>query len=109
MTKERFLSIYEAYVLRATKCWHDSAKSYVSYLKGANSSAMKELGYPDYLEWIAECSWYARTRDYVSRLANSVASTKVPNTTKSKRIKAIDFLDQLIDEIFCNTRSWPCF
>ena len=108
MTKERFLSVFEKYVLRTTKCWPDSAESYAQYLKGANSSAMEELGYPDYLEWIAECSLHNRAKDYVFRLAKSVhLTTKPANETKSKRIKAINRLDQFIDEIFCNKNIWP--
>lgn len=110
MTKERFLSVFEAYVLRTTKCWPDSAESYAQYLKGANSSAIKELGYPDYLEWIAESSSHNRAKDFISRLAYSVNLTKKPtDSTKSKRIEAITLLDQFIDAIFCNVYSWPRF
>ena len=101
MVKERFLSVFENYVLRTSKCWSDSAKSYAKYIRDANLSAMNELGSPDYLEWMAECSRYDKLKDYVSKLWVSIDLTVIPTCdAKNNRKCAVRALDSFIDDTF---------
>ena len=82
MMKKKFLSVYKMYVIRKRGCSQKSAESYVSYLKGVNSRSMRELKYPDYLEWISECSDYKRIHEYICELERSVPF--VSSSTESK-------------------------
>jgi hypothetical protein len=78
------------------------------YIKGANIDAMNDLGYPNYLEWIADCSDYASIKRYVLMLKNGVVSTKTSRSA-NQRLGAINYLEQFVDELLLNNESWPQF
>lgn len=107
MTKERFLSVFQAYAFRKLGCEAKSAKEYARYIQALNAHAMK-LGHPDYLEWIAECSRWDCIKIYIHMLENSIASITAAST-RSNYKSALRHLDRFTDEILYQNRDWPQF
>lgn len=110
MTKERFLSIFEAYVLRTRGCKRKTAHDYRMYLEHINTYAISDCRYPDYLEWISECSRDDKVNDYVSRLENSILYSSIAKKYKPTNLTcAIKCLSQFVDEMFFYGNGWPQF
>ena len=109
MTQERFLSVFETYILRTRGCTCKTAKDYKDYLGYINFRAINMLGYPDYLKWIAECSRYDCIKKYINLLKKSIYFTSTKRHEISNWESAVTALEQFIDELFRDDNYWPQF
>lgn len=107
MSKERFLSVFENYALRERGCKRKTANDYKKYLICVNDNAMSKMGYPDYLEWLSECSRYDRAMDYVLKITSSIPLTLTNVDDVSSYYCATKLLKQFVHHIFSDGSSWP--